>query len=73
MGSRLVPGLRTPVIIPQPGLDLDPFWDLLLQSFPEHSPVTGLRHVGEDGVLLDRLHGVEVGPVRCPCGMIHIH
>lgn len=35
-----------------------------VQALPPHSPVAGLAHVGEDGVLGDGGHGVRVGFVR---------
>ena len=61
MSSWPIMRLLRPVFISQPGADLDVLPDLLLQPFPEETAVTRLSHVGEDCVLLDRLHGVEVG------------
>ena len=60
VGRGLVPGICAPVIVPHPGLDPDSGRQLLLQPLPEHAPVARFGHVGEDRVLLDRLHGVEV-------------
>ena len=35
-----------------------------VNAFPVNAPVTGLGHVGEDGILLDGLDGIGVCPHR---------
>lgn len=48
---------RLPVVLAHPGRDGHSFRDFLLQALPEDPAVARLGHVGEDRVLLDRLHG----------------
>lgn len=43
-----------------PGSELDARGQRLVDAFPVNAPVTGLSHVGEDGVLLDGLDGIGV-------------
>lgn len=44
-----------------PRSDPDAWGQCLVNTFPVNAPITGLGHVGEDGVLLDGLDGVGVG------------
>ena len=44
-----------------PGSEGHPLGQGLVHAFPVHTPVAGLRHVGEKGVLDDGCHGVGVG------------
>lgn len=45
-----------------PGGDGDPFRNPLIDALPVDAAFAGLGHVGENGVTLDGMHGVGVGP-----------